>query len=472
MSNNHDDPKTLFDKLWDAHVVVQEKGAPAILYVDAQLVHEVTSPQAFESLRKKGLAVYQPEKTYATTDHNVPTRNQNEITDILSKHQVETMEKNAREFGIHLYGLDSPYQGIVHVIGPELGITQPGKTIVCGDSHTSTHGAFGALAWGIGTSEIETVLATQCILQHKPKTMNIKINGTLKKGVTAKDVILFIIREIGTNGAKGYAVEYSGSVISDFDMEERMTICNMSVEAGGRMGMIAPDQKTFEYLKGRQFVAKSNAFNKAVRQWKTLQTDTRALFDRTVVINGSEIVPMVTYGTNPAQCMGIHDTIPHPSDYKNESERKNLIRALSYMGFKPGIKLAGLPIQNVFIGSCTNGRLSDLREAAHAVKGKTVRKNVFAYVVPGSRSVKRVAEKEGLDKIFLQAGFEWRWPGCSSCVAINEDKIPSGEYCLSTSNRNYEGRQGPGARTLLVSPATAALSAVNGALVDVREYLS
>lgn len=470
--------KTLFEKLWERHVVYQETTsngvhdtAPAVMYIDAHFIHEVTSPQAFTVLRNLNLKVRRPDKTYATTDHNVSTTDQNTIRDTLSKIQVETLEKNCNDFGIELYGLQSPNQGIVHIIGPELGITKPGMTIVCGDSHTSTHGAFGALAWGIGTSEVGHVFATQTMLQTKPRTMEIRVEGTLGKGVTAKDVILTIIKTIGVGGGVGHAVEYTGEVIRSMTMEERMTICNMSIEASARYGMVAPDETTYAYVKDRPFAPKGAQWEKAVADWKTLPSDPDAKYDKTVIIDGSAIEPMVTYGTNPAAAIPVTGTIPLREEFTKENDLRDFDKAIAYMNLKPGMKMQDFPIQEVFLGSCTNARIGDLREAAHIVKGRKVKEGIKAIVVPGSRSVKRLAEEEGLDKIFTEAGFSWRWSGCSACIAMNDDKVTPGNYCVSTSNRNYEGRQGPGARTILASPIMAAAAAIEGKIVDVRKYL-
>ncbi|MBI3379602.1 3-isopropylmalate dehydratase large subunit [Candidatus Gottesmanbacteria bacterium] len=463
--------RTLFQKIWDNHVVTQEKGAPVLLYIDAHILHEVTTPQAFANLRKKGLKVRRAGLTFATCDHNVSTIDQHNIRDAISRLQVETLYKNCHDFGIPLYGLDSPYQGIVHVIGPELGITQPGMTIVCGDSHTSTHGAFGNLSFGIGTTEVEYVLATQCLLQNPMKTMKIIIDGKLGKGVSAKDIILTVISKIGTKGGVGYCIEYTGETIKELNMEERMTICNMSIEAGARAGMIAPDDITFNYLKGRKFSPKGKKWDGAVKYWKTLKSDKDAKYDNVIKIDAGKIAPLITWGTDPSTGITTKEKIPNPKYAKSENERKNMERALSYMDLKPGMKLEGFPINYVFIGSCTNARLSDLREASKIIKGRKVKNGVNAWVVPGSRQVKLAAEKEGLDKIFKDAGFDWRWSGCSACIAMNDDKIPAGKYCISTSNRNYEGRQGPGARTFLASPIMAAAAAIEGKIVDVRKYL-
>ncbi|MCD6290313.1 MAG: 3-isopropylmalate dehydratase large subunit [Anaerolineae bacterium] len=465
-------PKTMFEKIWDAHVVTQEEGAPAVLYIDAHLIHEVTSPQAFTVLRERGLKVRRPDRTFATMDHAIPTRD----LDISqwppdAAKQVETLRRNCAEFGIPLYDIKGEQQGIVHVIGPELGITQPGMTIVCGDSHTSTHGAFGALAFGIGTSEVSHVLATQCLLQRKPRTYAINVEGRLGPGVTAKDIILAIIRQIGVGGGVGHVIEYRGPVIRSLSMEARMTICNMSIEAGARAGMIAPDETTFAYLKGRPFAPKGADWDRAVSRWRQLVTDEGAVFDKETTINVDGLAPMVTYGTNPGMAITVEERIPRPKDAATPDERRMLERALEYMGLKPGQPIEGQPIDYVFIGSCTNSRLEDLRMAASVVKGRKVAPGVTALVVPGSKQIKRQAEEEGLDRIFIEAGFQWRNPGCSMCLAMNEDKVPAGKYCASTSNRNFEGRQGKGARTLLMSPLMAAAAAVSGRVVDVREML-
>lgn len=463
--------RTLFQKIWDSHIVAQEKGAPALLYIDAHFIHEVTSPQAFASLRKKKLRVRRVDKTFATTDHNVSTTNQRDIRDPLSRLQVETLEKNCQEFGVELFGLNSPNQGIVHVIGPELGITKPGMTIVCGDSHTSTHGAFGSLAFGIGTTEVEHVLATQCILQNPMKTMEVRIEGKLGKGVSAKDVILTILSIIGTKGGVGYCIEYTGSTIRSLNMEGRMTICNMSIEGGARAGLVAPDDVTFEYLKGKPFSPKKEKWNAAIAYWKSLQADKNAQYDKTVTIHTNTIEPLVTWGTDPSTGISIHHKIPHPKYAETPDQKVTREKALAYMNLKPGMTLEGFPIDYVFIGSCTNARISDLRDAAHIVKGRKVKRNIIAWVVPGSRHVIKQAEEEGLDKIFINAGFEWRWSGCSACIAMNDDKIPSGKYCVSTSNRNYEGRQGPRSRTFLASPIMAAAAGIEGRITDVRKFL-
>jgi 3-isopropylmalate/(R)-2-methylmalate dehydratase large subunit len=463
--------KTLVEKIWDAHVVKSETGFPDILYIDTHLIHEVTSPQAFDGLRKRGLPVLRPQQTVATADHNVPTLNQLQpIKEELSRYQVDMLTKNCAEFGVELYGLGHPYQGIVHVIGPELGITLPGKTMVCGDSHTSTHGAFGAIAFGIGTSQVEQVFATQCLLQQKPKTMKIEVNGTLGKGVGAKDIILYIISQISAAGGTGYFIEYAGSTIEALSMESRMTICNMSIEMGARGGLIAPDQVTFDYVKGRQFAPAGEAWDKALSYWKTLYSDADAKFDRVLTFDAAAITPMITYGTNPGMGMGIQDHIP-ATMAQPVSEQLSYQKALAYMGFNDDTSLVGKPVDYVFIGSCTNSRIEDLREVANFVKDKQKADNVTVWIVPGSKQVEQQAKAEGLDKIFEAAGFQLREPGCSACLGMNEDKIPAGKYCVSTSNRNFEGRQGQNARTLLASPLTAAAAAVTGKIIDVRDLL-
>ncbi len=458
--------KTLFDKIWDAHVIQEITDGPCVLYIDRHFVHEVTSPQAFAGLEKRGLKVFRPEKTIATPDHNVPTLNQHlPIKDELSRFQVNKLTQNCEKNGIQLYGLNHPYQGIVHVIGPELGITQPGMTIVCGDSHTSTHGAFGSVAFGIGTSEVEMVLATQCILQPKPKKMRINVEGKTGKGVTAKDIILYIISKISASGGTGYFIEYAGSAIRDLSMEGRMTICNMSIESGARGGAIAPDEKTFEYIRGREFAPKGQAFDEAVSLWKNLVSDEDAVFDKEITYDATDIAPMITYGTNPGMGTSINGHIPN----ETEIEKGNLPtfkKALAYMGFSAGDKLVGKEVDYVFIGSCTNGRIEDLREFTSFVRGKRKADNITAWIVPGSKQVEKQALREGLDKILLESGFELRQPGCSACLAMNDDKIPEGKLAVATSNRNFEGRQGPGSRSMLVSPLTAAAIAVTGKIVD------
>lgn len=463
--------KTLVEKIWDAHVVKREEGFPDIIYIDTHLIHEVTSPQAFDGLRKRGIPVFRPKQTVATADHNVPTLNQHlPIKEELSRYQVDMLTKNCAEFGIELYGLGHPYQGIVHVIGPELGITLPGKTMVCGDSHTSTHGAFGAIAFGIGTSQVEQVFATQCLLQSKPKTMKIEVNGTLQKGVGAKDIILYIISKISAAGGTGYFIEYAGSAIRSLSMEARMTICNMSIEMGARGGLIAPDQITFDYVEGREFAPKGEEWDQALAYWKTLYSDEDAIFDKVLTFDAADIAPMITYGTNPGMGMGIGEHIP-ATNAQPESERPSYQKALDYMGFKDDSTVLGNRVDYVFIGSCTNSRIEDLREVASFVKGKQKAQDVEVWIVPGSKQVEKQAKEEGLDKIFEAAGFQLREPGCSACLGMNEDKIPAGKYCVSTSNRNFEGRQGPNARTMLVSPLTAAAAAVTGKVTDVRELI-
>lgn len=462
--------KTLFDKIWDAHVVKRSEGHPDVLYIDRHFIHEVTSPQAFDGLRKRGVKVFNTGRTTATADHNVPTKDQHlPIREALSRHQVETLRKNCADFGIDLYDLGHPFQGIVHIIGPELGLTLPGMTIVCGDSHTSTHGAFGNIAFGIGTSEVEQVLATQCILQYKPKRMKIEVNGKLAKGVLAKDIILYIISKISASGATGYFVEYAGDTIRNLSMEARMTICNMSIEMGARGGLIAPDQTTFDYIHGREFAPKGDAFDKLVEQWKALKSDDDAEFDRVLTFDAADIGPMITYGTNPGMGIRVTDRIPTVEELQDISEQPSFEKSLEYMGLEPGAALLGKPVDYVFIGSCTNARIEDLRLVAEVVKGKKKADNVEVWVVPGSKQVEKQARKEGLDKIFEAAGFELREPGCSACLAMNEDKIPAGKYCISTSNRNFEGRQGPKSRTFLASPLSAAAAAITGKVTDVRE---
>jgi 3-isopropylmalate/(R)-2-methylmalate dehydratase large subunit len=463
--------KTLFDRIWDAHVVTEIKDGPCVLYIDRHLIHEVTSPQAFAGLDKRGLSVFRPEKTIATPDHNVPTVNQHmTIHDILSRTQVDKLTENTRKHGIQLYGLNTPFQGIVHVIGPELGFTQPGMTIVCGDSHTSTHGAFGCVAFGIGTSEVEMVLATQCILQPKPKKMRITVEGTLGKGVTAKDIILYIISRISASGGTGYFIEYAGSAIRSLSMEGRMTVCNMSIEMGARGGLIAPDETTFSYVKGRSFAPRGAEWDKKLAGWKTLSSDPDAVFDLELNFRAADIEPMITFGTNPGMGVGITGRIPKLDDIP-ENTRPTFQKALQYMGYENGTLMAGKPVDYVFVGSCTNGRIEDLREFAKFVKGKRKSPGVTAWIVPGSKQVEKQAISEGIDKMLADSGFELRQPGCSACLAMNEDKVPEGKYAVSTSNRNFEGRQGPGARTLLASPLTAAAAAVTGKITDPREFL-
>ena len=464
-------PKTMFEKIWDAHVVREEAGQPALLYVDLHLVHEVTSPQAFEGLRLTGRKVRRPDLTVATMDHNVPTTSRSlPILDQISKKQMEALAENCREFGVTLYDIHSKRQGIVHVIGPELGLTQPGLTIVCGDSHTSTHGAFGALAFGIGTSEVEHVLATQCLPQSRPKTMEVRVNGTLGLGVTAKDIILAIIGKIGTDGATGYVVEYTGEAIRSLSMEGRMTVCNMSIEAGARAGMIAPDDKTFAYIQGKPFAPAGEQWEQAVAAWRTLPTDAGASYDMLVEMDAAEIAPHVSWGTSPGMVVPITALVPSPGDYADPADRRATERALEYMGLTAGVPMRGIELDTVFIGSCTNGRIEDLRAAASVLKGHTVRAGLRALVVPGSAQVKLQAEAEGLDQVFKDAGFDWREAGCSMCLGMNPDILQPGERCASTSNRNFEGRQGKGGRTHLVSPQMAAAAAIEGHLVDIREW--
>lgn len=465
--------KTLFEKIWDKHIVKSIKDGPEVIYIDKHFIHEVTSPQAFAGLEKRGLKVFRPNQVVATADHNVPTINQHlPIKDQLSRLQVEQLIENCKKFGIELYGLGHPYQGIVHVIGPELGITQPGMTMVCGDSHTSTHGAFGSIAFGIGTSEVEMVFASQCLLQTAPKLMRINIEGELNKGVVSKDIILYIIAKISASGATGYFVEYAGSAIRSLSMEARMTVCNMSIEMGARGGMIAPDETTFDYVKGREFAPKGKEWDAKVEEWKKLYSDEDAQFDKEIFINANDIEPMITYGTNPGLGIAINGLIPTLESIPEEGERKNIMKALEYMGLHAGKPLQGMPVQNVFIGSCTNSRIEDLRLVASIVKGRKKNDGVKVMIVPGSQQVAAQAKAEGLNQIFEEAGFEIRQAGCSACLGMNEDKIPAGEYCISTSNRNFEGRQGAGARTLLASPLTAAAAAITGRVTDVRELLS
>jgi 3-isopropylmalate/(R)-2-methylmalate dehydratase large subunit len=466
-------PKTLFRKIWDAHVVRQAEGFPTVLYIDRHLIHEVTSPQAFQGLRERGLKFRRPDCTFGTVDHSIPTTDRAlPIQDLEAAGQISTFEKNCRENGITFFGVDSDKQGIIHVIGPEQGLTLPGMTIVCGDSHTSTHGAFGALAFGIGTSEIEHVFATQCLLQMPSKTMEVRVEGTLSPLITAKDIILAIIAKIGVGGGTGYVLEYTGNVIQNLSMEGRMTLCNMSIEAGARAGMVAPDAITFEYLKGRPYAPQGADFDKAVATWKQLKTDDGAVYDRTIILQAEDIEPMVTYGTNPGMAMGISQIVPSPESLGSEDEKAELTDALHYMALEAGKPIVGTPIDVVFIGSCTNSRIEDLRDAARLAQGRKVSSHVRALVVPGSYPVKRQAEAEGLDRIFKDAGFEWREPGCSMCIAMNGDRIEAGQACASTSNRNFKGRQGPGGRTFLLSPPMAVAAAIEGKLVDVRTLTS
>jgi len=464
-------PKTLFEKIWDTHVVKIIEEGPSVLYIDKHLIHEVTSPQAFKGLEDRALPVFRPKQIVATADHNVPTENQHlPIKEALSRLQVDTLEKNCRKFGIELYGLGHPYQGIVHVIGPELGITQPGMTIVCGDSHTSTHGAFGTIAFGIGTSEVEMVMATQCLMQTRPKLMRINVDGKLNPGVLSKDIILYIIAKISASGATGYAVEYAGSAIRSLSMEARMTICNMSIEMGARCGMIAPDETTFNYIRGRKFAPAGEEWEKSLSYWKKLFTDPGADFDAELNIDASDIEPMITYGTNPGMGIGISGHVPNLRDVE-EKEKPSFEKSLQYMGLEPGMGIKGKKVDYVFIGSCTNSRIEDLRLVASFVKGKQKAKDVQVWIVPGSKQVEQQAQLEGIDKIFEAAGFILRQPGCSACLGMNEDKIPAGKYCISTSNRNFEGRQGPNSRTFLTSPLTAAAAAITGRVSDVRELI-
>lgn len=463
-------PQTLFDKIWDAHVIETVAGQQQIFYIDRHLIHEVTSPQAFDGLRKRGIQLARPQQIVATADHNVPTKDQDKpIREALSRKQVEMLTQNCEEFGVELYGLGHPYQGIVHVIGPELGITRPGITMVCGDSHTSTHGAFGCIAFGIGTSQVEQVMATQCLLLTKPKKMRISIDGKLQEGVTAKDIILYIIAQLGTGGGTGYFVEYAGEAIRELSMEGRMTICNMSIEMGARGGLIAPDQTTFDYMQDREFAPKGEAWNKALAYWKSLPTDEGATFDKAYHYRAEDITPMVTYGTNPGMGMGVKDRIPEHSDIHGDAA---LDKAMAYMGLQKGQALEEMPISHVFIGSCTNSRIEDLRAVVQLMGPRKVASSVTAIVVPGSQQVAKQAIAEGLAEKLIAAGFEFRGAGCSACLGMNEDKIPAGHYCVSTSNRNFEGRQGPGARTILASPLTAAAAAITGKISDVRQMMT
>jgi 3-isopropylmalate/(R)-2-methylmalate dehydratase large subunit len=464
--------QTLFEKIWNSHVVAEEPDCPSVLYIDLHLIHEVTSPQAFQGLRNRGLKVHRPDRTVATLDHIVPTRDQlKPVADPLASKLITQTEINCRESGIPLYGLGSPNQGIVHVIGPELGLTQPGMTIVCGDSHTSTHGAFGTLAFGIGTSEVEHVLASQCSLQRRPKTFEVRIEGTLRPGVVSKDIILALLSRIGVDGGTGHVLEYTGSTIRSLNMEERMTICNMSIEGGARAGMVAPDDTTFQYLSGKTFAPRGKDWEAAVAKWRTLPTDEGATYDKSVDIDAGALEPMITYGTNPGMGLPITGRVPDPEIIPDLSRKNALIKALNYMGLVPGQPLLDKPIDVVFIGSCTNSRLSDLRAAAQVLKGRKVNPRLRVLVVPGSQAIKSAAESEGLHEVFMEAGAEWREPGCSMCIAMNGDELRPGEYCISTSNRNFEGRQGKGGRTFLASPLTAAASAVTGTVTDVRKLL-
>jgi len=464
-------PKTLYDKIWSDHLVHQQDDGTSLLFVDRHLIHEVTSPQAFEGLRNSSRKVRQPNLTLAVVDHNIPTTDRSKgIDDIDSKIQVETLEKNCKDFGVRLFGMEDKRQGIVHIVGPEQGFTQPGTVIVCGDSHTATHGAFGALAFGIGTSEVEHVLATQTLVQKKAKNFRINVNGKLSLGVTSKDVILQIIGKIGTAGGTGCVLEYAGSVISNLSVEQRMTICNMSIEGGARAGLIQPDEKIFNYLKGRPMSPKKENWEKALEYWHSLKTDNEAEFDKEINLNGEDIAPMVTWGTSPEDVVSINGKVPNPDNEQNEDKKNSINRSLKYMGLKPDVKIKDIKIDKVFIGSCTNGRIEDLREAAQILKNKKKATHVHGMVVPGSGLVKEQAEQEGLDKIFKDSGFEWREPGCSMCLAMNADKLKPKERCASTSNRNFEGRQGRGGRTHLVSPGMAAAAAIAGNLDDVRKY--
>ncbi|MCX6182166.1 MAG: 3-isopropylmalate dehydratase large subunit [Bacteroidetes bacterium] len=464
--------KTLFDKIWEKHVVTTIPDGPDVFYIDVQYIHEVTSPQAFDGLRKRGIPVFNTKQIVATPDHNVPTLEQHlPIKNDLSRKQVDQLIKNCADFGIELYGLNHPFQGIVHVVGPELGITKPGMTMVCGDSHTSTHGAFGCIAFGIGTSEVEQVLATQCLLQNKPKRMRINIDGALHKGVYSKDIILYLIAKLTAGGGTGYFIEFAGSAIRSLSMEARMTICNMSIEMGARGGLIAPDDITFNYVKGREFAPKGDDFDAAVAEWKKLFSDADAEFDAEFSYDAADITPMITYGTNPGMGIKISENVPNSKDISDVKERESFDKSLEYMGFHSGDKLIGKPVNYVFVGSCTNARIEDFRIVAEVVKGRQKAANVKAYIVPGSKQVEKQIYAEGIDKVLEAAGFQIRQPGCSACLAMNDDKVPAGEYCVSTSNRNFEGRQGPGARTLLASPATAAATAINGYITDVRELI-
>ena len=460
--------RTLFDKVWDAHIVSQVENGPQVIYIDKHLIHEVTSPQAFAELEARNIPVYRPNQIVATADHNVPTINQNQpVRDPLSKQQLEQLAFNCEKNNIIFYGLGHPYQGIVHIISPELGITQPGMSMVCGDSHTSTHGAFGAIAFGIGTSQVAQVFASQCLLMNKPKSMRIKVNGKLNPNVQPKDVILYIISKVGTNAGTGYFCEYAGDVFEKMSMEGRMTVCNMSIEMGARGGMIAPDETTFAYLKDKPFAPKGEEWEQKVAYWKTLPSDKDAIFDEEIEFEAADIYPMITFGTNPGMGISVKDAIPS-KDSLNENEKESFEKSLKYMGFKDSQLIINHPIDYVFIGSCTNARIEDLRQVADYVKGKQRNENVTAWIVPGSKLVEKQAIEEGLDKIFEASGFKLREPGCSACLAMNEDKVPAGKYCVSTSNRNFEGRQGPNSRTLLASPLIAAAAAIHGKVVDIN----
>ena len=462
---------TLFDKIWDAHIVQKVDDGPTQLYIDRLYCHEVTSPQAFDELRKRGIGCLRPEKIFCMPDHNIPTINQDKpIEEPVSRNQVETLVKNAEQFGLSLFGMKHPKNGIIHVVGPELGLTLPGMTIVCGDSHTSTHGAMGAIAFGIGTSEVGMVMASQCILQQKPKSMRINVEGTLGKGVTAKDVALYIMSQMTTSGATGYFVEYAGSTIRSMSMESRLTLCNLSIEMGARGGMVAPDETTFEYIKGREYAPKGEEWDKAVAYWKTLYSGDDAVFDKEYTFSAEDIEPRITYGTNPGMGIGITEPAPTP-DSIDEAGRASFLKSLEYMNFEAGKPLLGKPIDYVFIGSCTNGRIEDFRAFAQIVKGRKRADNVTAWIVPGSWNVYRQIQQENIDTVLQEADFEIRQPGCSACLAMNEDKVPTGKYCVSTSNRNFEGRQGPGSRTILASPYTAAAAAITGKITDPRDFL-
>lgn len=462
---------TLFDKIWDRHVVQKVEDGPTQLYVDRLYCHEVTSPQAFSGLRERGLGCLRPGQIFCMPDHNTPTRDQDKpIEDSVSRRQVETLEANAKAFGLTHYGMMSPDNGIIHVVGPEKGLSLPGMTIVCGDSHTSTHGAVGAVAFGIGTSEVEMVMASQCILQQKPKSMRITINGSLGVGVTAKDIALYLMSRLTTSGATGYFVEYSGSVVKNLTMEGRLTLCNLSIEMGARGGFVAPDEVTFEYLKGRDYAPKGKDWDSALAYWRTLRSDDNAVFDKELSFDAADIEPRITYGTNPGMGIGVSEEIPQ-IDTIDESGKASFLKSLEYMGFNPGQKLLGHAVDYVFLGACTNGRVEDFRAFASIVKGRKKSENIIAWLVPGSWAVDRQIRAEGLDKVLSEAGFEIRQPGCSACLAMNEDKVPAGKYCVSTSNRNFEGRQGPGARTILASPLVAAAAAVTGKITDPREFL-
>jgi 3-isopropylmalate/(R)-2-methylmalate dehydratase large subunit len=465
--------QTLFEKIWNNHIVTQQPDSPAVLYIDLHLIHEVTSPQAFTGLRARGLKVRRPDKTVATMDHSIPTHSPDlPILDAMAAKQIKMLEDNCAEFGIRLHGMRSPHRGIVHVIGPELGLTQPGMTIVCGDSHTSTHGAFGALAFGIGTSEVEHVLASQCLLQRRPKTCEVRVEGQLRPGVSSKDIILALIARIGVGGGTGHVFEYTGPAIRSATMEQRMTICNMSIEGGARAGMVAPDDTTFEYVAGREFAPQGEAWEAALTRWKRLPTDEGAAYDKTITLDASALEPMITYGTNPGMGIAITGRVPDPAALADSNQKLALEKALAYMDLRPGQPLLGQPVDVVFIGSCTNSRISDLRLAASLMKGRKVADGLRVMVVPGSQDVKKQAEAEGLDRIFKEAGADWREAGCSMCIAMNGDQLQPGEYAVSTSNRNFEGRQGKGGRTFLASPLTAAATAITGCITDVRTLLA